>query len=109
MGTQATKEETQASDSHAEEKKDRKRKDKRKEKSTTQTTETDGENKSESKKKKKHKKKKSKSSEDKAAPTSSIHPSVETESKGKEDVQPDTILNEPRQEILEQPIDESHQ
>ncbi|MCI05687.1 hypothetical protein A2U01_0026740, partial [Trifolium medium] len=107
VGTHTTKEGTQASGSHVEEKKDRKRKDKKKEKS--HTTDVNSGDKSESKKTKKHKKKKSKSSEEKTAPTPSIQPSVETEIKKKEDMHPDTVLQEPQQEILGQPIDESSQ
>ncbi|MCI21241.1 hypothetical protein A2U01_0042407, partial [Trifolium medium] len=103
MGTHATKEVIQASGSYVEENKDRKRKDKMKEKS--QNTKVDSGDKSESKKKKKHKKKKSKSFEDKTASTPSIQPSVETDLKEKEDMQLDTILQEPRQEILGKPID----
>ncbi|MCI65933.1 hypothetical protein A2U01_0087191, partial [Trifolium medium] len=58
---------------------------------------------------KKHKKKKSKSSEDKTAPTPLIRPSTETETKEKEDMPSGSILQEPRQEVHEPPIDDSHQ
>ncbi|MCI41871.1 hypothetical protein A2U01_0063105, partial [Trifolium medium] len=89
-----------------EEKKDRKRKDKKKDK-LQHTEET--RDKSESKKAKKHKKKKSKSFEDKNIPTPSIHPSVETQPKEKEDKPPSNILPESRPEVQEPPIDDAHQ
>ncbi|MCI46659.1 hypothetical protein A2U01_0067900, partial [Trifolium medium] len=39
----------------------------------------------------------------------SIQPSAETETKEKEDMPPGTLLQEPRQEVHEPPIDDSHQ
>ncbi|MCI11919.1 hypothetical protein A2U01_0033022, partial [Trifolium medium] len=98
VGTHATEEKSQAGGSQVEDKKDRKRKDK---KEKSQHTKGSGD-KSESKKAQKHKKKKSRSSEDKIAPTPSIQPSTETETKEIEDMPP-------RQEVQEPPIDDSHQ
>ncbi|MCI39291.1 hypothetical protein A2U01_0060522, partial [Trifolium medium] len=53
--------------------------------------------------------KKLKSSEDKTAPTPSIQPSAETQTKEKEDMPPGAILQEPRPEVQEPPIGDSHQ